>query len=346
MATTIQPFGVHQGQEIQQYVLTNKHGMMVKIINYGATVTSLSVPGTNGLRVELVAGFDRFSGYFGSDYQNNAPYFGCTVGRYASRIKDGVVTVDGRKYALAKNDGPNHLHGGQVGFDKRVWSAKLVEGKSELVMSLQSRHMDEGYPGNLQVSVHFILNDQNELMISYTGKCDQTTPVSLTNHSYFNLSGFTEDIRGHTAEVSSSAILMPDDTNVPNGEILPVGQTPADLRSAKVLDDCFQQLPTGFEHFYLFDHGLDQVKKVATFTHPSSQRQLRILTSEPGAMFYSGYFTSDQLRRENGDQYGRYRAFCFETSRYPNGPNLENSPGSLTRPGEQYSSTTIFKFSW
>ena len=336
--------GTHEDQKVVEYTLTNKNGMIVKVINYGATITSIVIPDGSGGTKNIVCGFDELEGYFGEDYLDNAPYFGCTVGRYASRIKDGRFTIDDVNYNLAINNGTNHLHGGLAGFDKKVWNAKTVENAG-VIMNLVSPDMDEGYPGKVDLKINFSLIDNNEIIISYDAMTDKSTPLSLTNHSYFNLSGFTETIENHIGQIDSNTILAPDSSNVPVGEIEDVSGKIDDLRIGKRLGDCFQEMATGFEHYYVFDKPIHELAKVASFTDQSSGTKLEISTTEPGALFYTGYFTSDKLRRESGDQYGRYRGLCFETSRYPNGPNLLESPHSITKPNERYTSTTIFKIS-
>ena len=177
-------FGIHEGQDINLYIMENDHGMRVKIMNYGATITSVEVPGKNGSRHELTCGFDAFEGYFSEAYRNNAPYFGSTVGRYASVIKDARFVLDGTAYKLPANMDPHHLHGGLVGFDKKVWKPETFDNTDGIgvEMTLKSPHMDEGYPGNLEVSVRFLLNNENEIRITYEAVSDQLTPVSLTNH--------------------------------------------------------------------------------------------------------------------------------------------------------------------
>lgn len=339
-------FGLHNGQEIHQYTLQNSKGMEVKIIEYGATITSIKIPDAASGMKNIVCGFDNFSGYFGEAYLENAPYFGCTVGRYASRIKNGRFSIDGQEYSLAINNGSNHLHGGMEGFDKKVWKGEVIAGgNASLQMNLESGHLEEGYPGNVSLKVIFSLNDENELSITYEAHTDQTTPLSLTNHTYFNLSGFKATIENHHAKINSATILAPDETNVPVGVIEEVKETAADLQEGRLLGACFQEMETGFEHYYLFNKPLDSLAKVAEFSDTKSGTKLEIMTTEPGALFYTGYFTSYELKRENSDQYGRYRGLCFETSRYPNGPNLPVSPKSVTQPDEVYQSQTIFKIS-
>ncbi|MEM9834521.1 MAG: galactose mutarotase, partial [Bacteroidota bacterium] len=231
-----------------------------------------------------------------------------------------------------------------VGFDKQVWSAETVDSDEGIgvKMSLVSPDGDEGYPGEVAVTVTFLLNNSNELAIHYFAEANQTTPLSLTNHTYFNLTGFQDTIENHQVQIQADTFLQPDETNVPVGGIASVADTPADLRSEQRLGDALSQLKTGFEHFYCFNPS-DSIQTVAKFSDPASKIGLEVATTEPGILFYTGYFTSDELQRENGDQYGRFRGFCCETSRYPNGPNLVDSPGSLTSPGTPYHSATVFK---
>lgn len=342
---TQSPFGTYGIVEITKYVLSNSRGMKVSIINYGATITSITIPDANGNIKEIACGFDSMEGYQSEAYKANAPYFGCTVGRYASRIKDGKFSIDGKDYTTAVNNGSNHLHGGIVGFDKLVWNAELDEQNNAVSMSLTSPHMDEGYPGNVMVKVTFTLNEENALSIKYNASADATTPLSLTNHTYFNLSGFAETIHNHKVQINATKILEPDETNVPIGNISSVAGAIDDLSGGKLLSTCFAEMETGFEHYYLFDHPLGTLTKVARIDDTAGSLVLDISSTEPGVLFYTGYFTSDELKRENGDQYGRYRGFCFETSRYPNGPNIPESPGSITSPESPYKSETIFTFS-
>jgi len=340
MPITTRTFGSFRGRDVSLYTLENANGMRVKITPYGATVTSISLPSGDG-RVEITAGFDTLDGYFSEAYTGNAPYFGCTVGRYASRIKDGKFSIDGKDYQVAVNDGSNHLHGGVDAFDKRIWAVDRADGNA-ITLSLRSADGDGGYPGNLSVSVTYTLTDDNELVMDYGGTTDQATPLSLTNHTYFNLSGFRETIHDHRATVAADTFLQPDATNVPVGEQTAVDGHFTDLRAGARLGDRLDRTETGFETYYSFGEATDAVREVASFQHPDSGRALRVLTTEPGALFYTGYFTSDDLRRDNGDRFGRYRAFCFETSRYPNGPNLAGVDDAVLRPGDTYQSRTIY----
>lgn len=341
-----QEFGNHKGQPVHLYTMENDKGTVVKIMNYGATITSIQLSNCDETKTEITCGFDNFQSYFSEAYKANAPYFGCTVGRYSGRIKDGKFSVNGSSYSVTQNNGPNHLHGGIEGFDKKIWEASAVEIEDAVgvTMSLKSTDGEEGYPGNVTATVTFLLNNNNELHIQYEGTTDKATPLSLTNHTYFNLSGFQQNILGHKAIIRSDKYLQPDETNVPDGVAAAVDNSPADLRSATLLQKPIAELGTGFEHYYLFDNPEGELLKVAMFEDEESGRKLTVHTTEPGMLFYTGYYTSDELQRESGDRYGRFRAFCCETHRYPNGPNICHSPKSITTPEEPFVSITVFTF--
>ena len=304
------------------------------------------MPGRDGILQDIVCGFDTLDGYFSEAYKANSPYFGCLVGRYAARIKDGVFNVEGQQYQVATNDGPNHLHGGIVGFDKQVWDADHSQQDDACVLrlSLISPDGQEGYPGTVRVVVEYRLTQADELQIHYTAETDRATPLSLTNHTYFNLNGFKDKVLDHTVQISSDRYLVPDATNVPVGEECSVSDSPSDFRTPKRLGDAFEHLPNGFEHYYVFADSERSVNQVAEFAEATTGRTLEVFTSQPGMLFYTGYYTSDDLAREDGTRFGQSRAFCCETSKYPNGPNISGSPRSILQPGQQYDETTVFKF--
>lgn len=340
-------FGEFNGDAVEQYTLDNGNGVVVKICTYGGTVTSITTPDKNGNVEDIVCGFDTLDGYFSDDYKGNSPYFGCLVGRYAARIKDGKFTTDGNEHQVATNDGPNHLHGGIVGYDKRIWSVDESNEEDDhvaLVLSLKSTDGEESFPGNVDVTVEYKLTADNAFEISYSATTDKTTPLSLTNHTYFNLNGFRDTVLDHVVQLSSDRYLEPDETNVPVGVETSVAGTVCDFNSAKRIGDCFEELPMGFEHYYAFSKSPDAFEKVAEVTEPTSGRRLEVFSSEPGTLLYTGRYTSDDLKRESGAQFGQFRGFCLETSKYPNGPNI-NGPRSVLSPGDKYSEKTVYKFS-
>ena len=314
-------------------------------MNYGATITSIQVPGTDSFPVSLACGFDNFEGYFSKTYKDNSPYFGCTVGRYCSQIKNLGFELNGEYFRLANNCGANSLHGGAVGFDKRVWAGEVLEPSAGVGVkfSLHSEDMEEGFPGNVEASVMFVLNEANEILMEYNAASDKDTPLSMTNHTYFNLSGFKNDILSHSVSVFSSKKLELDETGAATGVIVDVEDRMDDLRSGEIIRDVHARLGTGFEHFWVFDEFGDKLLPIAEVTDMESGRVLQVESTEPCMLFYTGMYTSDELARENGDAFGKYRAFCCETHRYPNGPNINGSPGSITKANEPFKSKTVFR---
>lgn len=349
MKITREPFGEIEGAPVERFTLENDNGVEVKTITYGGTVTSILVPDKEGNVSDIVCGFDTLEGYFSDEYKTNSPYFGCLVGRYAARIKDGRFNVDGNEYQVATNDGPNHLHGGIKGFDKRIWDVvgtSKDSGVVSLTLALNSEDGEESFPGNLKVKVEYRLTNDNELEIRYHAETDRATPVSLTNHTYFNLNGFADNVLDHVVQLHSDRFLVPDETNVPVGEEATVAGTAADFNEPKRIGDAFDELPLGFEHYYAFSKPVGKLDKIAEVVEPTTGRKLEVLSTEPGTLFYTGRYTSDNLKRESGAQFGQFRAFCIETSKYPNGPNIDGSPKSVLRPGETYDETTVYKLSW
>ncbi|PKA99725.1 aldose 1-epimerase [Flavobacteriaceae bacterium MAR_2009_75] len=347
MKTTKNHFGKVVDHIINAYTLENDHRMKVTVLDYGATLQSILIPRQNG-EMEIVCGFNSMDSYFSKEYTENAPYFGGTVGRYTSQMKNGEFTLNGKKYALAKNCGENNLHGGFVGFDKQFWKADFKDTKNgvALQMCLKSEHMQEGFPGKVYVQVTFSLNNENTLAIDYAAQSDHDTPFSITNHAYFNLNGFEKSVEEHTVRINSDKRLEWDASGAANGTILQVAGTTEDLRTQKSIGEVHQAMQDGFEHYYLFDEGISPLKKVGEIKSDRTGVTMAVSTTEPGMLFYTGKYTSDALKRESGLQYGKYRGFCCETHRWPNGPNLPNSPKSVLKANENFASTTSFKFSW
>ncbi|PKQ63152.1 galactose mutarotase [Labilibaculum filiforme] len=342
-------FGDYQESKIDLFALENDNGMIVKIMNYGACITSVSIPVANSSeRTDLVCGFENFDSYFSKEYVNNSPYFGCTVGRYCSQIKNAKFNLEGKEYQLAKNAGENNLHGGKLGFDKKVWQAKSINSDNTVgvEMTVKSPDMEEGFPGNVVAAVTFQLTNKNEIIISYKATTDKLTPLSLTNHTYFNLSGFQKDITGHKVSVLTGKRLELDETGAATGLVLNLDNAVDDLRAGKTVADVHKAMGTGFEHFFIFDDAKFKLQKVAEVVEPESGRKLEVETTEPCMLFYTGMYTSNELKRETGNQFGKYRGFCCETHRYQNGPNIPNSPKTFTKPNEIFESQTIFRLTF
>lgn len=329
------------GTEIKLYTLTNKNGLWARIMTYGATLVSLETPDRNGKLADIVLGFDSLDGYLKAN-----PYFGSTVGRYANRIAKGSFTLDGVTYPLAKNNGENHLHGGVKGFDKVVWTAEPVEGEGAVGVKLSylSQDGEEGYPGNLSVTVIYTLTDENELRISYEATTDKPTPVNLTNHSYFDLAGQgIGDILGHELMLNADAYTSVDEGLIPTGEILPVVGTPMDFTSPKAIGARMAEVKGGYDHNFVLRGG-GKLKLAARVYEPTSGRVMEIDTTEPGIQFYTGNFLDGTITGKGGKIYNRHDGFCLETQHFPDSPNKPNFPSTILRPGEKYSSLTAYRF--
>ncbi|WP_146598538.1 aldose epimerase family protein [Novipirellula aureliae] len=344
---------VEDFDSIKLYTLKNQSGMTVKLTNYGATITSIIVPDREGNMVDVALGYNRVEGYLNAV---DKPYFGAIVGRYANRIAGGQFTLDGKTYTLATNNGENHLHGGITGFDKVVWNAKPMEGDgwSGIELNYKAKDMEEGYPGNLDVKVTYRLTNANELVIDYFATTDKKTPVNLTQHTYFNLKGEGEDtILDHELMINATKYTPVDQGLIPTGELHAVAGTPFDFTSpkpiGKEIDQENQQLQfgLGYDHNFVLDRSEQQEGEIALaakVVEPQSGRVLEVRTTEPGVQFYSGNFLNGRLKGKSGKTYQHRGGFCLETQHYPDSPNQPSFPSTILNPGEEYRSTTTFKF--
>ena len=338
------------GAEITLYTLTNANGMEVGIINYGAIVASIKVPDRNGKFGDVVLGFDSLDGY-----EAENPFFGAIVGRYGNRIAKGEFKLDGRTYTLAKNNGPNSLHGGNKGFNKVVWSARDASkpGLPGVHLTYISKDGEEGYPGNLTVDVTYTLTAQNELKIDYSLTTDKDTVANVTNHSYFNLSGEgSGDILKHEIMLAADKFTPVDDTLIPTGELKPVAGTPFDFRKPTAIgarieqDDQQLKYGKGYDHNWVLNRAAGAAISLAARLHdPSSGRTLEVWTTQPGVQFYSGNFLDGTIHGKSGHVYGLRSGLCLETQHFPDSPNHPNFPTTTLKAGAHFRSTTIFKFS-
>ncbi|KAB6146707.1 galactose mutarotase [Bacteroides xylanisolvens] len=337
-------WGCIEGKTVSLYQLSNDKGMEVYVTNYGVTVTSVLLPDNEQGKVNVVCGFNQFEGYFSSEFKSNAPYFGAVIGRYCATIRQGQYD----EYELSRNIGEHTLHGGVSGFDKQVWGARICDDDKDTSVvhfMLFSPDGDQGFPGNVFTSVIVSLNNENELSFRYEANTDMTTPFSMTNHSYFNLSGFQENIEDHWVKIQSTAIYPLDGTgNYPDNRKNIEG-TAVDLRKECRIGELHEKLGDGMEYYYLFDdEKVEQIRKVAEVCYPTKKRSLEVLTTEPGMLFYTAKYTSDKLCRESGERYGKFCAFCCETHRIPNGPNLCGAPDVFLSVEKPFESETIFRF--
>ena len=324
-------FGIGpEGEDGYLYTLANKNGVEVSITNYGGAITSIIAPDRNGVFGDVVLGYETLD-----DYVKYPRYFGALIGRSANRIACGKFSLNGVEYQLAQNNGVNHLHGGNKGFDKRVWNAD--ETASGLHLKLFSKDGEENYPGNLNVDVRYSLNDENELKIEYHAVSDRDTIVNLTNHAYFNLAG-NGTILDHELTLNADSFTPVSDDLIPTGEIKAVAGTPMDFRTARTI------APGGYDHNFVLDNWNHELRSVARLREPNSGRVMEVLTTQPGMQFYSGNFLDGSIVGRGGVAYQKYAALCLETQHFPDAPNHPNFPSTVLRPGETYEHVTVYKF--
>ena len=342
---------VEDFDSIKQYTLKNDNGMVVKVTNYGAIITSLMVPDRNGKLADVALGYNRVEDYINAV---NKPYFGAVVGRYGNRIAKGQFTIDGETYSLLKNDGENHLHGGALGFDKVVWDAQYDPSKILIVLTYLAKNKEEGYPGNLQLKVAYTLTKDNSLVVEYLATTDKATPVNVTQHTYFNLKGEGEGtILDHELMLNAKKYTPVDKGLIPTGETPSVEGTPFDFTTPKAIGRDInvenEQLTFGggFDHNWILDRGEKdkELTLAARVYEPTSGRVMEIHTTEPAIQFYCGNFLDGRLTGKSGKPYVYRGGFCLETQHYPDSPNQPNFPSTILKPGDQYKSKTVFRFS-
>jgi aldose 1-epimerase len=342
---------VFQGKPVEMVTLKNKNGIELRAIAYGGTIMSLKVPDRTGALADVVLGFDDPARYWADP---PPPFFGALIGRYGNRIAKGRFELGGKTYTLATNNPPNHLHGGDKGFDKQLWAVATEEGPrgSSAVFTRTSPDGEEGYPGNLRVRVTYTLNDQNQLIISYHATTDQPTPVNLTQHSYFNLAGEgSGDILGHLLMINADRYTPVDDTLIPTGQLAPVAGTPFDFRQptaigARINQDNPQlKNGKGYDHNWVLNRSAGGLQLAARLTDPKSGRTMDVSTTEPGLQFYSGNFLDGTIKGKGGHVYAYRSGLCLETQHFPDSPNHKNFPSTILQPGKSYDSETVFTFS-
>jgi aldose 1-epimerase len=312
-------------------------------MDYGATVVKILAPDRNGKLDDIALGFDRFAPYL-----HATTYFGATVGRYANRIAKGQFTLGKTVYQVPLNNGPNSLHGGTFGFDKRLWKTEPVDSDvPALRFTRLSPDGEEGYPGNLYVSVTFSLNDQNELRMDYRATTDKPTVINLTNHTYFNLAG-DGTILDHILTLHADAFTPVDATLIPTGEIKDVTDTPWDFRNPTAIGARIKQVggkPVGYDHNYVLNKGwFSNWAVAAEVEDPKTGRTLTVETDQPGIQFYSGNFLDGTLTGKSGKVYNQYDGFALETQHYPDSPNHDNFPSTVLQPGDTYETSTVYAF--
>jgi len=339
------PFGTTPtGEPVDVFNLTNGRGLEVRALTYGGIIVSLSVPDRDGRQDDVVLGHSSLDGYI-----SDSSYFGAIIGRFGNRIANARFTVDGTSYRLAANDGPNHLHGGRTGFDRVVWRAAPIPGGIEL--SHTSPDGEEGYPGNLDVTVTYSLTDQNALVVDFLATTDRTTPVNLTQHSCFNLAGDRAgDVLGHLLWINADLMTPLDGRLIPTGGFATVADTPFDFRTLTAVgariaaDDEQLHRAGGYDHNFVLNREKPGLIHAARVVEPMSGRTLDVHTTEPGLQFYSGNFIDGRIPGKAGRVYRPRAGLCLETQHFPDSPNQPAFPSTILRPGGQYRSRTVFAF--
>jgi aldose 1-epimerase len=335
-------WGQTDSKDVFLYTSTNAKGVQVKISNYGGTVTAWNVPDKNGNMSGIIIGLDSLN-----DYLQKPPYFGALIGRYGNRIGDAGFLLDGKEYHLAANNGKNSLHGGLKGFDKAVWDTNIINDSTPaLILSYTSKDGEEGYPGNLKVIVKYSLSDDDELIIEYNAETDKPTPVNLTNHSYFNLTGdVSNTILNHTLMIDANNYTPVDSTLIPTGEIKSVSGTPFDFTRPKKIGTDINDVKGGYDHNFVLNKKNSSLQLAAVLSDSLSGRKLEVFTTEPGLQFYTGNFLDGKFINHGGKPINLRTALCMETQHFPDSPNKPKFPSTILKPGEKYHSITKYKFS-
>ncbi len=352
-ATTCERWGDVDGRQILLYTLDNGRGLRMKVTNYGGIITALETPDRSGVSADVTLGYDKLA-----DYVKATPYFGALIGRYGNRIANGRFSLDGAEYKLATNNSPGGipcgLHGGLKGFDKVVWDAEPVEkdGNPGLKLRYISRDGEEGYPGKLDVTVHYWLTPDNALRITYRATTDKATPVNLTQHAYFNLAGHAAGtILDHQLMLAADRFTPVDKGLIPTGDLRPVDGTPFDFRKATAIgarigsQDEQMVFGGGYDHNWVVNGKAGEMRRAATMCEPKSGRVMEVWTKEPGIQFYCGNFLDGSNVGKGGKPYAYRTGFCLETQHYPDSPNQPKFPSTILRPGQTYDTETIYKFS-
>ena len=335
-------------KKVDLYSFKNENGMQVDIINYGGIITSLKVPDKNGETENIVLGYSKLK-----DYINENPYFGSIIGRYGNRIAKGKFNLNGNQYTLATNNDENHLHGGNIGFDKVIWEAetKINSNSSSLILKYLSRDMEEGYPGNLYTTVTYKITNDNSVEIKYEAQTDKTTVINLTQHSYFNLSGdFNQSILNHKVKINADQFLPVNKSLIPTGNKLNVSMTPFDFRNYKEIkkdinaDDLQLNYGNGYDHCWVLNDFDGGVRKIASANSDQSGIQMDVYTDQPGVQLYTGNFLNGSISSKQGLKYEKRSGFCLETQHFPDSPNKESFPNVYLKPGQVFKSKTVFKF--
>lgn len=338
-AISTTPWGNYDNQQIYQYTLNNGKGSIVTLSNFGATITGWTFPDKEGKEDQILVGFDSLSTYL-----EHPPYFGATIGRFGNRINKGKFSLEGKNYSLATNDGPNHLHGGNKGFDKVVWEVKIPDStKPAIDFHYVSKDGEEGYPGNLDVTVHYVLTENNELKITYDATTDKPTIINMTNHAYFNLSGNLENtVLGETFQINADKYTPVKDL-IPTGELLTVKGTPFDFTSPHLIGERIAKVDSCYDHNFVLNTGGDISKIAATISDPKTGYVLNVYTTQPGIQFYTSSYLDGKFVGHNNQKAVKFAGATLETQHFPDSPNQPRFPSVELKPGEKYHEETIYQ---
>lgn len=330
-------FGMYENREVYRFNLVNAKGNSISIINYGATIISWEVKDKKNLIRNIVAGFDNLD-----DYIKNDVYMGCIAGRYANRIANGTFSINGHTYSLARNNDINHLHGGNKGLDKVVWDAQT--GDNKLSMSYLSMDGEEGYPGNLNIKVGYTYTDEDELEIEYFAETDKATPVNITSHSYFNLTGdVSKNILDHFLKINADQYTPVDMNQIPTGELETVDNTVFDFSTLKKISENLNRTDKGFDHNYVLKTEAGELTEAAILCDPENELSLSVFTTEPGLQFYSGNLLDGSIVNRDSIPVKKHAALCLEAQHFPDSPNHPAFPSTILLPGEKYYSKTVYQ---
>ena len=330
------------GQKVVEFTLSNPGGISTSILTWGGIVRTISVPDRNGAVADVVLGFDSLE-----PYEERHPYFGTITGRYANRIAKGKFTLDGTTYSLATNNGPNHLHGGVIGFDRKVWNATTssTDNSASLILTSKSADGEEGYPGEVSTQVTYTLSSDNSLSVEYEANTTKATPINVTNHSYFNLAGHDSgDVLKHSLTIEADRYVPVDETSIPLGNLSVVDGGPFDFRKPQTIGSRISHVGVGYDHTYVLADKPRSLQFAARASDPASGRYVEVLTTEPGVQLYTGNYLNGSLKGKGGAVYNKHAGFCLETQHFPDSPNQPTFPSTILRPGETYSSKTVMRF--
>ncbi len=328
------------GNHVDLFTLRNDTGMVIKITNYGGIITNIFHANKKGKVDDIVLGFDNLDGYLGEH-----PYFGAIIGRVANRISQAKFTLNSTEYKLVANLDPHHIHGGTKAFDKVIWKAEEFTKKDSVELRLKyfSKDMEEGYPGNLDLTVSYILNNNNELIINYFAESDKDTILNLTNHTYFNLNGVKSNIKNHLLKLDCNKYTVSNPDTTPTGEIRLVENTPYNFKELKPIGRDWEELENGYDHNFVVQENNNELVWFGYVEDPETGRSMEIATTEPGVQLYTSNFLKN-LPGKSGKIYNEQDAFCLETQHFPDSMNHDNFPEIILRKGETYKQTTIYKF--